>query len=49
MNRKSHEGLRESLMQCFRSVIVFSMNEEVLHTGFEPMASNRLAVASSLN
>jgi cyclopropane fatty-acyl-phospholipid synthase-like methyltransferase len=38
VNCKSGEELRESLKQYFANVFVFSMNDEVVHTGFTPMA-----------
>lgn len=38
VNCKSGEGLKRTLEHHFHSVFVFSMNDEVVHTGFYPMA-----------
>ena len=38
VNCKDHEGLRKLLDQYFHNVFIFSMNDEVVHTGFYPMA-----------
>lgn len=37
-NLKSHDSLREILTTYFNNVFMFSMNDEVVHTGFGPMA-----------
>jgi 2-polyprenyl-3-methyl-5-hydroxy-6-metoxy-1,4-benzoquinol methylase len=38
INCKDEPGLRQ-LMECyFRNVFMFSMNDEIVHTGFHPMA-----------
>lgn len=46
VNCKSGEGLRETLGRHFAHVLSFSMSDEVVHTGFEPMAHYLLAVCS---
>jgi 2-polyprenyl-3-methyl-5-hydroxy-6-metoxy-1,4-benzoquinol methylase len=38
VNLKSGEAMRQSLARFFDNVFVFSMNDEVVHTGFSPMA-----------
>lgn len=38
INLKSGDTLRESLSRHFANVFIFSMNDEVVHTGFSPMA-----------
>jgi 2-polyprenyl-3-methyl-5-hydroxy-6-metoxy-1,4-benzoquinol methylase len=38
INLKSAETLRASLEPFFKKVFLFSMNDEVVHTGFYPMA-----------
>ena len=45
VNCKSGEALKRSLERHFHSVFVFSMNDEVVHTGFYPMANYLLGVA----
>lgn len=44
VNCKSGEGLKRTLEQHFHTVFVFSMNDEVVHTGFYPMAHYLLAI-----
>lgn len=44
INLKSAETLRSSLEAVFRHVFLFSMNDEVLHTGYFPMAHYLLAL-----
>lgn len=44
INLKSGESLRDLLQGYFYNVFVFSMNDEVVHTGFYPMAHYLLAV-----
>jgi SAM-dependent methyltransferase len=48
INLKSAESLRVSLAPLFTNVFVFSMNDEVLHLGFSPMAHYLVAVATGL-
>lgn len=38
INCKSHSTLKALLAPHFRQVFIFSMNDEVVHTGFSPMA-----------
>jgi SAM-dependent methyltransferase len=38
VNCKSQQGLRALVERRFRRVFAFSMNDEVVHTGFAPMA-----------
>jgi 2-polyprenyl-3-methyl-5-hydroxy-6-metoxy-1,4-benzoquinol methylase len=45
VNCKSGEQLKATLEQHFHSVFIFSMNDEVVHTGFYPMAHYLLALA----
>ena len=45
INLKSEKTLRESLGGFFRHVFSFGMNDEVLHTGFGPMAHYLFALA----
>jgi hypothetical protein len=46
VNCKSGNELRSLMEQYFATVLVFSMNDEVVHTGFYPMAHYLLAVCS---
>lgn len=45
INLKSEKMLHEALGKFYRHVFVFGMNDEVLHTGFGPMAHYLLALA----
>lgn len=45
VNCKDEPALRSLLQRCFHNVFVFSMNDEVVHTGFTPMAHYLLALA----
>ena len=45
VNCKSGEVLKRTMERYFHTVFVFSMNDEVVHTGFYPMAHYLLAVA----
>lgn len=45
VNMKSARGLCELLAERFQNVFLFSMNDEVVHTGFEPMAHYLLGMA----
>ena len=38
INSKSHKTLRAQMERYFKNVFMFSMNDEVIHTGFGPMA-----------
>lgn len=44
INLKSEESLRNLAQKYFDSVIIFSMNDEVVHTGYYPMAHYLFAV-----
>jgi len=44
VNCKDDRGLKELLGRCFQQVFIFSMNDEVVHTGFCPMAHYLLAL-----
>lgn len=44
VNCKDGSGLRELMSRFFHRVFVFSMNDEVVHTGFQPMAHYLLAL-----
>ena len=44
VNCKDEPGLRELMNRFFRNVFLFSMNDEVVHTGFHPMAQYLLAL-----
>ncbi|MBM3871976.1 MAG: class I SAM-dependent methyltransferase [Verrucomicrobia bacterium] len=45
VNCKDEPGLRATMGRHFHNVFVFSMNDEVVHTGFTPMAHYLLALA----
>jgi 2-polyprenyl-3-methyl-5-hydroxy-6-metoxy-1,4-benzoquinol methylase len=38
INCKDEQGMRSLMGQFFHNVFIFSMNDEVIHTGFTPMA-----------
>ncbi len=44
VNLKSTENLRELLLRYFHNVFIFFMNDEVVHTGFYPMAHYLLGI-----
>lgn len=44
VNCKSGKDLKETLERYFHNVFVFSMNDEVVHTGFYPMAHYLIAL-----
>jgi 2-polyprenyl-3-methyl-5-hydroxy-6-metoxy-1,4-benzoquinol methylase len=44
INLKSAEDLKELLLKGFENVFIFSMNDEVVHTGFYPMAHYLIGV-----
>lgn len=48
VNLKDEQTLRETLGRRFRNVFVFSMNDEVVHTGFSPMAHYLMGVGVGL-
>jgi SAM-dependent methyltransferase len=45
INCKTGEALKRTLERYFHTVFVFSMNDEVVHTGFYPMAHYLIGVA----
>jgi hypothetical protein len=45
VNCKDGPGLRALLLRHFHNAFVFSMNDEVVHTGFHPMAQYLLGLA----
>jgi hypothetical protein len=45
INCKSGDALKRTLERHFHTVFVFSMNDEVVHTGFYPMAHYLIGVA----
>ena len=47
VNLKDHKTLRALLMAHFHNVFLFSMSDEVLHTGFYPMAHYLWALCAS--
>lgn len=38
INCKDHKQLKELMLKYFHNVFIFSMNDEVVHTGYYPMA-----------
>lgn len=44
VNCKDHAELRELMLNHFYNVFLFSMNDEVVHTGFYPMAHYLFAI-----
>jgi 2-polyprenyl-3-methyl-5-hydroxy-6-metoxy-1,4-benzoquinol methylase len=47
INLKSAETLRETLARRFENIFIFSMNDEVVHTGFSPMAHYLFALCTA--
>lgn len=46
VNCKSMPDLRKLMLQFFHNVFMFSMNDEVVHTGYHPMAHYLFAVGA---
>ena len=46
VNCKEHVGLKSLMLEYFTNVFIFSMNDEVVHTGFYPMAHYLFAVCT---
>lgn len=44
INLKHHHELRELMSKHFHNVLMFSMNDEVVHTGYYPMAHYLFAI-----
>jgi 2-polyprenyl-3-methyl-5-hydroxy-6-metoxy-1,4-benzoquinol methylase len=47
VNCKAGDDLKKLMKEHFHNVFIFSMNDEVVHTGFKPMAQYLLAVCCS--
>lgn len=47
INCKDYRGLRDLVSRFFHNVFIFSMNDEVVHTGFYPMAHYLFALCCS--
>ncbi len=47
VNCKAHDELRALLKKHFHTVLIFSMNDEVVHTGYGPMAHYLFGVGIS--
>ena len=45
VNLFNHHRMRQTLEQLFHNVFMFGFNDEILHTGFEPMCHYVIAVA----
>ena len=48
INLKSAETLRDTLSRRFDNVFIFSMNDELVHTGFSPMAHYLFALCTGV-
>ena len=48
INLKSHDGLRVLMQGHFENVFLFSMNDEVVHTGFYPLAHYLFGIGAGL-
>jgi len=46
VNCKDHRELKALLLRFFHNVFIFSMNDEVVHTGFHPMAHYLFALCA---
>jgi 2-polyprenyl-3-methyl-5-hydroxy-6-metoxy-1,4-benzoquinol methylase len=46
VNCKSGKQLKETLSRHFENVFIFSMNDEVVHTGYQPMAHYLLGLCT---
>lgn len=47
INCKKSEDLKITLMRHYKNIFIFSMNDEVVHTGFHRMANYILAICTS--
>lgn len=45
INLKTHDKLKTLLLNYFENVFLFSMNDEVIHTGYSPMGHYIMALA----
>lgn len=48
INSKGYKSLRQQMARYFENVFMFSMNDEVVHTGFGPMAHYLFAMGVGL-
>ena len=48
INMKDEKALRLLLQKYFHNVFIFSMNDEVVHTGFYPMAHYLMAIGAGV-
>jgi 2-polyprenyl-3-methyl-5-hydroxy-6-metoxy-1,4-benzoquinol methylase len=48
INLKSADTLKSAMLEYFENVFIFSMNDEVVHTGYYPMAHYLLAMGVGL-
>jgi len=48
INLKNADSLKQLMSPYFENVLIFSMNDEVVHTGFYPMAHYLLSVGTNL-
>jgi 2-polyprenyl-3-methyl-5-hydroxy-6-metoxy-1,4-benzoquinol methylase len=48
VNCKDHKELKDLMLRFFHNVFIFSMNDEVVHTGFYKMAHYLLAMCCSV-
>ncbi len=48
INLKSADSLRAAASEIFENVLLFSMNDEVVHTGYYPMAHYLFAVCAGI-
>src|SRR5659263_224137 len=46
INCKDHQELKNLMLRFFHNVIIFSMNDEVVHNGFYPMSHYLLALCT---
>jgi len=44
VNLKDHQQFKETLKEYFHNVFLFSMNDEVVHTGYRPMSHYLFAI-----
>ena len=49
VNCKDHKELKKLMLNFFQNVFLFSMNDEVVHTGFYPMAHYLIALCVGIN
>lgn len=46
INCKDHRELKDLMLRFFHNVLIFSMNDEVVHTGFYPMGHYLFAICT---